>query len=73
MSMMPISANDLYQSYAAAWPFASFNRHLYHSNEKYHSTTNQRITRFFIDDILADSKTSNNSEICPCPSKIRKG
>lgn len=72
MSMMPISANDLYHSYVSSWPFSSFNRHLYHQNEKYRvAPGTTRVTRFFIDDILADSKSSTMSESMPI--KNRKG
>ncbi len=49
------------------------NRHLYHSNEKYHSSTNHRITRFYIDDILADSKTTITNDLCACAIKNHKG
>ncbi len=67
---MPISTRELYQRYSSSWPFTSLNvtsnRHLYHSNEKYHSSTNHRITRFYIDDILADSKTTISNDLCSC-------
>jgi len=73
MSMMPISTSDLYQRYSSAWPFTSLSmptiRQIYSSNEKYHSPTNHRITRFYIDDILADSKTSTTNNLYSCQSK----
>ncbi|CAF0818735.1 unnamed protein product [Rotaria sp. Silwood1] len=76
MSTMPMSTNDLYQRYSSSWPFSSLNmisnRHLYHHNEKYRSSTNNRITRFYIDDILADSKTSSTNDICSRSTKNHK-
>ncbi len=75
--MMPISTSDLYQRYSSSWPFSSLNmtsnRHIYHPNEKYRSSTNNRITRFYIDDILADSKTSITNDLCSCSTKNHKG
>ncbi len=77
MSMMPISTSDLYQRYSSSWPFSSLNmtsnRHIYHQNEKYRSSTNNRITRFYIDDILANSKTSTTNDLCSCSTKNHKG
>ncbi|CAF2400362.1 unnamed protein product [Rotaria sp. Silwood2] len=74
---MPMSANDLYQRYSSSWPFSSLNmtsnRHLYHHNDKYRPSTNNRITRFYIDDILADSKTSSTNDICSRSTKNHKG
>ncbi|CAF4436750.1 unnamed protein product, partial [Rotaria socialis] len=76
MSTMPMSANDLYQRYSSSWPFSSLNmtsnRHIYHHNEKYRSSTNTRITRFYIDDILADSKTSSTNDLCSRSTKNHK-
>lgn len=81
MSMMPMSTNDLYQRYSSSWPFSSLNmtsnRHMFHNNnnnnEKYRSSTNNRITRFYIDDILADSKTSTANDLCSRSTKNHKG
>ena len=78
MSMMPISTSDLYQRYSLSWPFTSLNmtsnRPIYHTNDKYRSSTNNnRITRFYIDDILADSKTSTTNDLCSCSVKNHKG
>lgn len=75
---MPMPTNDFYQRYSSAWPFSSLNmpsnnRHLYHHNEKYRSSTNNRITRFYIDDILADSKTSSTNDLCSRSIKNHKG
>lgn len=69
--MMPITASDLYQTYVSSWPFSSFNRTVYHANEKYRSAASSRVTRFYIDDILADSKSSTGSELCQ--ANLRKG
>ncbi|CAF1169449.1 unnamed protein product [Adineta steineri] len=73
MSMMPISTNDLYQHYTSSWPFLSLNipsnRHLFHCTEKYRPSTNNRITRFYIDDILADSKPSTTNDLYSCTTK----
>ncbi len=75
--MMPISTSDLYQRYSSSWPFTSLNmtsnRSIYHPNEKYRSSTNNRITRFYIDDILADSKNSTTNDLCSCSTKNHKG
>ena len=74
MSMMPISTSDLYQRYSSTWPFSSLtmtsDRHIYHLNEKYRS---HRITRFYIDDILADSKSSTPNDLCSYTTKNHKG
>jgi hypothetical protein len=59
MAIMPISTSDLYQRYSSTWPFSSLNmiavRTNHHLNEQYRSTTNNRITSFYINDILGDS------------------
>lgn len=77
MSMMPISASDLYQRYSSSWPFVSLNmtsnRHLFHSNDKFRSTTNHRVKRFYIDDILADAKHSPTHDLCSYSTKNHKG
>ncbi|CAF1622076.1 unnamed protein product [Adineta ricciae] len=74
--MMPISTNDLYQRYTTTWPFLSLNvpssRHLYHCVDKCRPSTNNRITRFYIDDILADSKTPTTNALCSYSAKNLK-
>lgn len=77
MSMMPISASDLYQRYSTTWPFLSLsmpaNRHLYHYADKYRPSAANRITRFYIDDILADPKAPPGNDHCSYAPKSQKG
>ena len=77
MSMMPISTSDLYQRYSSSWTFLSLamtsNRHLYHHNEKHRSPANNRITRFYIDDILADSKSPTRNDLASYSTKNHTG
>ena len=49
------------------------NRSIYHSNEKYRASANNRITRFYIDDILADSKNATTNDLYSCSTKTHQG
>ena len=77
MSKMPMSTNNLYQCYSSIWPLSSLNmtskRHIYRPNQKRYSSANNRITRFYIDDILADSTTSTTKDLCSHLAKTHKG